>query len=99
MSLRNKETRKASAMEASESGRQHEYEPDVVGEMYDDTTVFLEKEEDSQVGDIYETFKKNNFFVNAEDQDKLIIFKNIGKHRIHRVSTHTMVFPCVDVIS
>jgi hypothetical protein len=68
--------------------------------MYDDTTIFLEKGEDSlKWGDIYQMFKKQNFIIDAEDQDELRIFKNIRKYGIHRVAAHIAVFPCVDVIA
>jgi hypothetical protein len=53
-------------MEASKSGRQHEDEPDIVGAMYNDTSGFLEKGEDSlKWGDIYQMFKKNNFIIDV----------------------------------
>jgi hypothetical protein len=65
-------TRKAPTTEASGSGHQHEDEPDIIGVMYDDTTRFLEKGEDSlKWGDIYQMFKKQNFLVDVEDQDEL----------------------------
>jgi len=51
--------------------------------MYDDIVRFLEKWEDSlRWGDIYQMFKKQNFIINGEYQDELIIFKNIKKYGI-----------------
>jgi hypothetical protein len=44
-------------------------------------TNFLEKGEDSlKWGDVYQMFKKQNFVIDAEDQDELKIFKNIKKY-------------------
>jgi hypothetical protein len=44
-------------------------------------------------------FKKSSFPTEVKDQDELKIFKNIQRSGIFRVTTHVVVFPCVDAIS
>jgi len=92
--------RKAPTTEASRSGSRHEDEPDITGVVYDDTVGALEKGGDFlKWGDVYQMFKKQNFLVDAEDEDKLKVFKNIRKSGIHRVATHATVFSCFNAIS
>jgi len=100
MSLRKKRTSKTPAIEASRSGRQIEDDPYVVRVVYNDTYRFLEKGEDVlRWGDIYQMLKKNNFAIDAEDQDELTIFKNNKRFKIHRVAACIVVFPYVDSIT
>jgi hypothetical protein len=94
------ETNKAPSMEAFRSVLQHEYEPDIVGVMYDDTTRFLEKGKESLKWDeVYQMLKKQNCTINAENQDELKFLKNIRKSRIDIVVAHSTMFPCVDAIA
>jgi hypothetical protein len=44
-------------------------------------------------------FKKQNFPIEVEDEDKLKVFKNTKKLGLHRVATHVVVFRCIDTIS
>jgi len=68
MSLRKKETSRAPATKAFESGHQIEDEPEIVGEIYNDTSRFLENGEDVlKWRDIYHMFKKKKVAIDVED--------------------------------
>jgi hypothetical protein len=60
----------------------------------------LEKEgETLKWGDVYRMFKKSSFPTEAKDQDEMKIFKKYWRSGIFRVTSHVVVFPCVDAIS
>jgi hypothetical protein len=93
-------TRKAPATEASRSGCRIEDGPDIVGEVYNDTSGLLEKGEDLlRWGGVDQMFKKKSFTTNAKDQDKIGIFKNIKQSKIHRVESCIVVFSWIDSIT
>jgi hypothetical protein len=77
MSPHKKDASKSPTMEASTSGSWQEEEPDTPGAIYDDTIGLIEKVTSLKWGEFFQMVKKQNFPVEAEDEDKLKVFKNI----------------------
>jgi hypothetical protein len=60
---------------------------------------YIKEETHSNGVTSFKCSKRNFFLVDAEVQDMLKVFKNIMKSGIHRVATHTVVFPCAYAIT
>ena len=99
MSPHKKDARKNPMTEASASWIHQEVEPDTLRPIYDDTIGFIEKVNSLKWGEVFQMFKNQSFPLEEKYEYELNIFRNIKKLRLHRVASHTSVFPCVDTIS
>jgi len=89
---------KAPMTEACEIGSQQEEDSNTSGAIYGDTMGFIKKGTFLKWGEFFQMFKKKKIPIEAEYEDELKVLKNIRKLGLHRVATHTTVFPCVDAI-
>jgi hypothetical protein len=100
MSPKRKVSSKIVVIEASGKGKHIEYEPEIVGAIYDDNVSVLEKEgETLKWGEVYQIFKKEKFSTDAKDNDELQVFKNIIKLGIFIFVAQVFVFPYTNAIS
>jgi hypothetical protein len=89
---------KSPTTKASTSEIHWEEEENTPGSIYDETMGFIEKGNSIKWDEFFQMFK-TSFPIEEKDEDKFKVFRNIRKSRLHRVETHTTIFPCVDVIS